>query len=398
MKKFIYLFRGDLRSHLEIYKSWVDAAGNYIDIEMITSINFWTYLQQRPRVHLVRKQGIQVFVVPTRLTALFFMGYFLYMSFRCEKIIIHLRKRGPKDILLAKRILKSKLSYIIDIEGDCVAEAEYLKANPAPTLSYTIAKRNPQDLANKLEAELASADGVIVVTDEMRRVFASRFKKLANFDEKTCVLPTGFDRDKFFFDESLRARVRKELNLDDRFVYIFTGNIFYSWQNLSATLKIFEHIKRENLEKNPFLILLIRYADRDLALRFVNEMGFSDQDVKLLSVAHEEVNSYLNAADMGILLRDNHVMNKVACPGKLGEYLAAGLDVLTTPYIGMYSDALKREKIGLLIKDFRKLDKFSSIYREYRSSHSRHYISDWARRKFSSQKFAIRYVSFLNRM
>jgi glycosyltransferase involved in cell wall biosynthesis len=68
-----------------------------------------------------------------------------------------------------------------------------------------------------------------------------------------------------------------------------------------------------------------------------------------LSVDRNEVPGYLNAADIGFLLRARHPLNEVASPVKFGEYLASGLTVISSPGIGDVSRLIEREGLGILV-------------------------------------------------
>ena len=47
-------------------------------------------------------------------------------------------------------------------------------------------------------------------------------------------------------------------------------------------------------------------------------------------MTNKEVYKYLNAADVAFLLRDDVVLNRVASPTKLAEYMFCGLPIIST--------------------------------------------------------------------
>ena len=49
------------------------------------------------------------------------------------------------------------------------------------------------------------------------------------------------------------------------------------------------------------------------------------------------------------MLRNDDEVNQVASPLKLGEYLASGLPVVTSPGIGEFSELVSRNRLGVLI-------------------------------------------------
>ena len=57
------------------------------------------------------------------------------------------------------------------------------------------------------------------------------------------------------------------------------------------------------------------------------------------------------AADMGILLRENHPLNEVAAPTKFAEYVMTGPLVLISDNIGDYSNFVKRNNLGIVLKN-----------------------------------------------
>src|SRR4030042_1420126 len=55
------------------------------------------------------------------------------------------------------------------------------------------------------------------------------------------------------------------------------------------------------------------------------------------------------AADVGLLLRENSLTDRVASPVKFAEYLRCGLPVILTPYVGDFSALATAEGIGQIV-------------------------------------------------
>ena len=68
-----------------------------------------------------------------------------------------------------------------------------------------------------------------------------------------------------------------------------------------------------------------------------------------ISVDRDRIPAYLNAADIGFLLRSPDPLNTVASPVKFGEYLAAGLSVISSPGIGDVSNLIEQQNLGVLV-------------------------------------------------
>ena len=141
--------------------------------------------------------------------------------------------------------------------------------------------------------------------------------------------------------------------------------------------------------------MLIRRQDHCIAKEFIENLNLKDNDYLLLNVPHEEVNGFLNASDLGILLREDHTLNKVASPGKLGEYLSTGLTVLTTKHIGLYSKEMMKNNVGVLIDDIYSDNEILEKIQSYKQTKTKEEQSQWAMRKFSVQAYKDIYIETL---
>lgn len=65
----------------------------------------------------------------------------------------------------------------------------------------------------------------------------------------------------------------------------------------------------------------------------------------LKSVPHEEMKYYLRMTHVGIVIRDNSIVNHVAAPTKIAEYLTSGISILYSGDIGIITD-LKNKTDG----------------------------------------------------
>ena len=73
----------------------------------------------------------------------------------------------------------------------------------------------------------------------------------------------------------------------------------------------------------------------------------------VLHAEHDAVVGWLNAADLGILLRADDPVNRVASPTKFAEYALTGLPVAMSAGIGDYSDLVLSEHAGFHVNDSR---------------------------------------------
>jgi glycosyltransferase involved in cell wall biosynthesis len=95
--------------------------------------------------------------------------------------------------------------------------------------------------------------------------------------------------------------------------------------------------------------LLIPEYDQEKARQFILLNNLPADCVVMEEVPHAQVPKMINAADAGILLREQHPVNVVSSPTKFGEYLAAGIPVILTDGIGDYSELAERLNVGVKI-------------------------------------------------
>jgi Glycosyltransferase Family 4 len=129
--------------------------------------------------------------------------------------------------------------------------------------------------------------------------------------------------DKFYFSEEQRNIVRKREGIKncDK-LFLFVGGADY-WQSIDLLANWWRGLGNKNF---TLLILTHRISDYEDCFK---DMPGSSGRIVIKSVSHSEISTYMSAADFGVLLRNESVVNNVASPVKLSEYLCAGLPVLT---------------------------------------------------------------------
>jgi glycosyltransferase involved in cell wall biosynthesis len=73
-------------------------------------------------------------------------------------------------------------------------------------------------------------------------------------------------------------------------------------------------------------------------------------DLTVLSAPHETVSAYLDAADLGLLLRERSLVNAVASPVKFAEFMASGVPVVISEGIGDYTALVRDRAVGVVVK------------------------------------------------
>ncbi len=269
-------------------------------------------------------------------------------------------------ILCKQLIEKLNLKLIWDCRGDSSAELDYenvvfLKKLKKIFLDYRFR------IAGKTSTK------IIFVSNYLRLKHKNLQKKI---DKKNVfVIPSTASKDFFFYSENLRKEYRNKLKVrENTIVFIYSGSIKL-YQKFTKTVDFF--LKQYFSKKNIFLIVLTQNP-----LDAKKIVG-NKKNILVKSVSYEEVNNYLNAADFGILIRNNDSTNFAASPTKFAEYCMSGLKVITTPGVRDYFK-YSRYKIKNVI-DINKFNIFC------KSNLNRAEISSFYTKKISKESYLCQY-------
>lgn len=112
---------------------------------------------------------------------------------------------------------------------------------------------------------------------------------------------------------------RKGLNIEqDDVVILYSGNL-QAWQNFDMMIEIINKTMQLNYK---YIILT---GQKEEAIKRLIERKIDIERVVVDSVLPTELYKYYSIAHYGFLLRDEHVLNFVAAPTKLIEYLYYGM-------------------------------------------------------------------------
>jgi hypothetical protein len=126
---------------------------------------------------------------------------------------------------------------------------------------------------------------------------------------------------KSFFHEVLPAQVdelRKELNIaTEHTVFIYSGSLL-KWQKFESVLQLIAKLHNPNYR---FIILTGELAKaREIIAKYQ-----MTAKIVLQTVASNKISAYYMLSHYGFMLRDKHILNEVATPTKLMEYMYYGL-------------------------------------------------------------------------
>lgn len=210
---------------------------------------------------------------------------------------------------------------IADIRGLVAAEIEYY----APSgIRNFLKKFRIKELNIIEEFVIRNSAKVFCVSNMLKKHLLSKYSV---DEDKIMVIPTLVDTGIFNYNQEARKEVRKKLGLENRIVFIYSGGLA-KWQLPEKVLNLFKKLKHKI--QDAFLIFLT-HEPASAAVYFTD---IKKDDYLLGYAPYEKIPEYLNAADIGFLLREDNSVNHVASPTKFGEYLCCGLPVLLTRGIG----------------------------------------------------------------
>lgn len=200
---------------------------------------------------------------------------------------------------------------IIDIHGAYPEELEYIGANKKVIEEFHITEKEIIKTVNTL----------IVQSETMKNHLLDKMD--GHIEKEIIVYQCGVDTDKFDYNNTHQEITRKHLGyVESDILFIYVGGL-HKWQMIYETLEIFK-----TFSDNENINYLILSQDNPAPIfDFCNKNDI--KRVKVLNkVPHDQVSAYMALSDIAWLTREDVILNKVASPTKLGEYLACGLPVI----------------------------------------------------------------------
>jgi len=259
-------------------------------------------------------------------------------------IICH--SRGGKSTVLCTRLkrIHPGVRIIYDARG---LEAEEYRYHIVETRKKPVLPRRKQRVYDRLQTfeqvAIRRADHVLCVGSSMKRYFHETYDPPP---QHMTVNPCGADPRFFRYDPDTRDKMRRSLDLEDRLVLVYSGST-HVFQHPDIVVRFFHAV----LQENPDAYLMVLTFDRHPFARIFRDTLLPEDSCGIFTLAYHQIPAYLNTADVGLLLRRKHLINRVACPVKFVEYHSCGLFMALTDHIGDVSDIAKQEDAGLILND-----------------------------------------------
>ena len=332
----------------------------------------------------------QISSFPYLIGDIYLFIYFLYLYLKSvikyDKIIFQTRlpKIGIPFILIGT-LYKVKIIY--EARGAITEERIHVSRNRQDKKLKFKFKTAYINLNEKLFIKLS--DKVICVSNTLKKYYKKKYNLLNS--KKFSVFPGAADNSLFYFDSNQNARVRKELKFTDKdIVIIYSGKLKKDWE---IPDDVFNYMAKLMLHDKNIRFLVVT-PDLETANFYSNKYNLTEKTVVLKS-KFEEVNKYLNAADISLMLREDVLMNNVASPTKFSEYILSGIPCIMSNGVYDFAQIIKETGFGVVLSDYSKLKKeeYNQIIKLLQID--RETISLWGRNNLSKENLISKYFELL---
>jgi glycosyltransferase involved in cell wall biosynthesis len=186
---------------------------------------------------------------------------------------------------------------------------------------------------------LRRADGFVVLTQRVRR------KLWGEQPANVQVIPCCVDFERLAPGE---RDVRAELRLGDGPVMIYLGKLTGVY--MDREMAVFFSVARRDRPDLTFLV--VTQSPAESIVDELGRAGLQADAYRITSAPSADVGAYLAAADFAICFCHPKPSLIAASPTKVGEYLAAGLPVVSGPDVGDTDAVLSANRAGVIVERF----------------------------------------------
>ncbi len=227
---------------------------------------------------------------------------------------------------------RHEIPMIWDCRGNSVAEFE-ARADQGGFAKGLLRSWRSTKLVEARRIAARHAAGALFVSEPLQALSAPLLG-----DKPTAIIPCVASQKDMYVDTGLRQATRAKLSLsNDVTVFVYSGSLV-AYQCFPQTVELFRSIHAAR-SKTHLLVMTPQKAEADAVLSRLPDGSYTS-----LSARYQEVNAYLNAADLAFMLREDTPVNQVASPTKFAEYCLAGLPVIMTDAVR--DSARTADKIG----------------------------------------------------
>lgn len=190
-----------------------------------------------------------------------------------------------------------------------------------------------------------TSEGMVVLTRALARWLEGQH--VLGRRTRLQVVPCCVDMDRFGVDDEDRARVRRELGLQDAFVVVYSGTLG-SWYCAKEMAQLFAAIRAR--VPSARLLLLSRSDTREFE-ESARALGVDPAHIVKRAVDPSQMAQHLRAGDVGLSLIRPCFSKTGSSPTKVAEYLACGVPVIVNGGIGDQRDLANARETAFVLDD-----------------------------------------------
>jgi glycosyltransferase involved in cell wall biosynthesis len=198
-------------------------------------------------------------------------------------------------------------------------------------------------VARRIELrEMRRAERIGCVSEKLKE-----WIKVQTGRDDAIVIPCCIDEKRFVFDSVARQQIRQQFGLaEDTQLLCYNGGLG-RWQRIEDIVRLFGEVTH----LRPSWRFLFLTREGDALTERVRRMGLPLDRCIITGCPHDQVPRYLSAADVGVIMRHDNVVNNTASPIKIGEYLGCGLPIILTREIGDFAEQIRQAGVGLILDE-----------------------------------------------
>lgn len=205
------------------------------------------------------------------------------------------------------------------------------------------------------------ADAVVMLTHRIKRELLETEEALCGREADVTVIPCCVDVDRFRVSPENRLRARRERGWLDRTVLTYVGRIgsWYLHQHMAAFVAT-------ACRQDPKVFFSVLTQSDPAPIE--NELRSAGVPRSCYSIGRAfgaELPALLGASDAGLCFLEG-ASTRASSPTKIGEYMAAGLPVITNPWGGDYVEVLRDRRLGVVLGEFSE-PAYSAAFRDLRT-------------------------------
>jgi len=262
-----------------------------------------------------------------------------------DPIVLHCRGPYAASLALKVRERYPQLRVLFDMRGITFAENLLVRGLPDAADTEVMLDSEARALYEMERRVAKAADAVICVASSAARWLTSKFGVAA---ERIEVVQNPVDVERFQESAGRPEHARNDIGARGRFVVSYCGTL-REWQQFGLAVELYAMLKKALPQ--AFFLAITTAPERLGSL--LQHAGLHPHDYAVMQLPYHRVAEYLAAADLGLITRGlgrpPRLEDRLSCPVKFAEYLAAGVPVVLGRDIGDCSRIATEETVGVVL-------------------------------------------------